>query len=368
MKRFSDFQNLDSQELAANESFQVYVLRRDKNEIIFWETFISMYPEKQADIKQAVEILSLLSFRKKNTTPQFKESELNRLLFTIGHTAPDIDPAVLEKSEPFLKRHRSFVNLFNDYSWSRIAASFAGLLILFTASFYIYLSGQDSEIKYQTAYGQNATFVLPDSSIVTLNGNTRLIHHENWDQDNMREVWLDGEAFFEVKNDSKTRFVVHTRGMDVEVLGTRFNVFNRDDRANVVLNSGKVKVKISSESDTSSVLMMPDEAVEFYRKDNTITKRQVKAEVLTSWRNKLLVFENTPLYKIKEMIEYTYGVDVIFSQNVDASEELAGTIPTDNLEVLLTVLAKSSNLHITRNNDEIIIDKKDPVSNNPKPK
>jgi ferric-dicitrate binding protein FerR (iron transport regulator) len=223
-------------------------------------------------------------------------------------------------------------------------------------------------VIYQTAYGQNTTFVLPDSSVVTLNGNTRLTHHETWDNNKIREVWLDGEAFFEVKNNDRTRFVVHTPGMDVEVLGTKFNVFNRDDKVNVVLNSGKVKVKVSSDRDTSSLLMMPNEAVEFYRKDNTLTKRQVKAEVLTSWRNKILVFENTPLYKIKEMIEYNYGVEVIFTENVDATEALAGTIPSDNLEVLLKVLAKSSNLNISRKNNQIIIDKKDPASNNPKPK
>lgn len=368
MKRFSDFHNLSGHELAADESFQAYVLGRDKNEIVFWETFIGMYPEKQAQIEEAAAILKGLSFQRNNTTAEFKESELNRLLFNIGQTPTDVKSLMHERSEPLSERDRPFLSAFSQNRWSRLAASLAGLIILCSALFYIYTSRQDNPVTYQTAYGQNSTFILPDSSVVTLNGNTRLTHSENWNSNKTREVWLEGEAFFEVRNNQKTRFVVHTSRLDVEVLGTKFNVFNRGEKANVVLNSGKVKVKISSETDTSSVLLMPDEALEFHREKNTVSKRQVKAEVLTSWRNKILVFENTPLYKVKEMIENTYGVEVMFSENVDATEELAGTIPTDNLEVLLTVLAKSSNLQITRNNDKIIIDKKDPVSNNPKPK
>jgi ferric-dicitrate binding protein FerR (iron transport regulator) len=178
---------------------------------------------------------------------------------------------------------------------------------------------------------------------------------------------LDGEAFFDVKHKSmqqNARFIVHIPGMDIEVLGTKFNVFNRADKANVVLNTGKVKVRIVSKEDTSSVVMMPDEALEFSRKDFTVKKRQVKAEVLTSWRNRVLIFEKTPLSRIGEMIEETYGVDVIFSADVDTKEELEGTVPSEKLETLLTVLAKSSNLHITRQEDQIIISKHDRKTKN----
>ena len=362
MKSFSDFIAFSSLELATNESFQAYAFRQAEEDILFWEKFISTHPEKQSEIEEAIEILSQLSFKKNNTPSQFKELELNRLLASISGAEQNGPFFLRSENESESAPHPSFWQRISDKRSYRIAASLAGFLVIFSGvSFFISDIFKDPTVTYQTLYGENATFTLPDSSIVILNGNTRLTHQSDWDGNTMREVWLDGEAFFEVKTkgDSEdTRFVVHTPGMDVEVLGTKFSVFNRDDRANVVLNSGKIKLKIASIRDTSSVLMMPDEAVEFFRKDNSITKKQVKAEVLTSWRNKVWVFENTPLSKIREMIEYTYGVEVIFKSNVDVNEELAGTIPSENLEVLLEVLAKSSNLHITRNKNQIIIEKK----------
>jgi transmembrane sensor len=362
MNGFSDFNDYTSHDFAANESFQSYVIRQRKEDIQFWEDFIRRNPGKQAEMEEAVEILSLLAFKKIKISAGQKELELTRLLFSTGR---------FEKNKKRIfsaninEGNANPQHIF-DHQWSRLAASISGLLILFSAVFFFSnRSWKDNTITYQTSFGENTTFILPDSSVVILNGNTRLTHQAGWNGKNKREVWLDGEAFFDVRHKGQSEnalFVVHTPGMDVEVLGTKFNVFNREDKTNVVLNSGKVKINIASQHDTSTVMMMPDELVEYFRKDRLITKRQVNAEVLTSWRNKVLVFENTPLYKIRDIIEDTYGVHVIFRSNVDAGEKLAGTIPSDNLDVLLTVLAKSSNLHITRNKDQIIIEKKDPVS------
>src|SRR5687768_18186235 len=118
MKRFSDFQNLTSQELAANESFQAYV-RGDKDEIVFWETFISMYPEKRTDVAEAAEILNLISFRQNATPSGFKESELNRLLLTVRQEATDTDIVMHGKSEPFAGKTRSMLYTLAGYGPSR---------------------------------------------------------------------------------------------------------------------------------------------------------------------------------------------------------------------------------------------------------
>lgn len=366
MDSFSDFIDYTSYDFAANESFQSYVTSQRKEDIQFWEDFIRANPGKLATIEEAIEALSLLAFKKAEVPAQHKESELNRLFVSIAeYENKKVIPLYNENKQTLnggtSGRHYAWRN-----KWSLIAASLTGLLIVISAT--LFLSNRflkDEMVSYQTPYGENSTFILPDSSVVILNGNTRLTHQAGWNGNNKREVWLDGEAFFDVRHKGQSenaRFVVHTPGMDIEVLGTKFNVFNREDKANVVLNSGKIKLNIVSNDDTDTLLMMPDELVEYSRKNRIVIKKQVNAEVLTSWRNNVLVFENTPLYKIREIIEDTYGVSVIFRKNVDANEKLAGTIPSDNLEVLLAVLAKSSNLNITRNKDQIIIEKKDPVS------
>jgi ferric-dicitrate binding protein FerR (iron transport regulator) len=353
-----NFVDFTSNGLASNESFQAYVFRQNQEDIIFWENFISAHPAKQAAIIEAIETLSLLTFKKHKNPERLKELEFNELLTAIAQSGRREETPLSDLEKP---HRRSFLNWVLYNPWYKVAAGVSGLLIALSAILYFSRNFfENKNIEYETQYGENASFILPDRSRVILNGNTRLTYRHDWDEKGVREVWLDGEAFFDVTHQGDSpdaRFIVHTPGMDVEVLGTRFNVFNRADKANVILNSGTVKVKIGSDTDTTSVVMKPDEAVEFLRKDQLIIKKQVKAEVLTSWRNRAWVFENTPLYTIGEMIEDTYGIKVLFRSNVDVSEGLAGTIPSENLEVLLTVLAKSSGLLITKNENEIIIEK-----------
>ena len=362
MKRFSDFIDFTAEELAANESFQSYLFRTDEKSIAFWEGFMKAHPEKLAEVREASHLLSLLTFRGAKIRAQHKQSELRRLLASISLHEAKAHGREGTRSTFYSAWAQRLLSL----PLTRMAAAASAIAVLCFLWLYLPSPGV-SDITYQTQYGEKATYVLPDSSIVTLNGNSRLVHRGDWDDDSPREVWLEGEAFFDVTHKStkeNARFIVHIPGMEVEVLGTRFNVFNRHDKANVILNTGKVKVRIASEKDTSSVVMNPDEVLEFSRKDLTVTKKRVKAEVLTSWRNQVLIFENTPLSRIGEMIEHTYGVEVIFTEEVDTTEELAGTVPSEKLETLLNVLAKSSNLYITRQHDQIIISKHDPNSKN----
>jgi transmembrane sensor len=345
--RYPDFHKYTSQNLAADESFQNYALRKNTADIEFWEDFIRKHPERQRDFEEAIELLALLDFRKARMAPD-KQGEFDRLLSAIATTG-----------RPVARGRRTL-----HYMGYRIAASLAGILLLVSAVYYsaTKLFGGES-ITYESGYGQNITCELPDGSTAILNGNSKLVYKVNRDSRNIREVWLEGEAFFDVVhkgNSEADRFIVHIPQMTVEVLGTQFNVFNRDDKANIVLNSGKVKLNIITSVDTSTVVMDPEEAVEYSRTDHKLVRKQVNAETLTSWRNKVWVFENTPLDKIAEMIEYNFGVQTSFGADVDPHEQLAGTVPSENLDVLLAVLSKTSNLHVVRNGSRILITKHNP--------
>lgn len=358
MKCFSDFIDFNAEEFAALESFQAFVFHRNEDDIAFWQDFISSHPGKLPEITEASRLLTSLKFKPLKVGRQVKQDQLNRLLAALPVEAPE-QPR--RGNSENVRLYQLIAQSFTKLQVIRMAAAVSFLALICCAAFYLRETFLDSDsVTYRTQYGENATYLLPDSTVVILNGNSSLVHGADWDQDRMREVWLEGEAFFDVKHrgmTAKSRFIVHTQGMDVEVLGTKFNVFNRKDKVNVVLNSGKVKVRIADSPDTSAVVMMPDEALEFSRKDLTLTRKQVKAEMLTSWRNQVLVFDNTPLSRIGEMIENTYGLRVVFRDSVDATEKLAGTVPCESLDVLLDVLAKSSNLSITRKADQIIIAK-----------
>ncbi len=96
---------------------------------------------------------------------------------------------------------------------------------------------------YRTGAGETKNLLLADHSRVTLNANTSLKVSRNWFSGDRREVWLTGEAFFNIqKTPDRQRFTVHTATLTVEVLGTKFNVTDRRRKTRVVLQEGKVKV------------------------------------------------------------------------------------------------------------------------------
>ena len=107
-------------------------------------------------------------------------------------------------------------------------------------------TGRPQYASERTGYGEMKTIVLPDSSVVILNSNSSLRIPEQWSDAEGRQVWLEGEAYFQVQKQPATvrKFVVHTRQVDVEVLGTKFNVNTRRQQAVVSLEEGKVRLLV----------------------------------------------------------------------------------------------------------------------------
>src|SRR5690606_18122735 len=136
------------------------------------------------------------------------------------------------------ERQRKFITQQN---WYRIAAVFAGLLLVSALLLWVY---RTSDTTYTTAFGEVKTILLPDSSEIILNANSTLSYATHWNKSKAREVFLSGEAFFKVQEkpvaSGYAKFVVHTGNLDIEVLGTQFNVHHRRNKTQVVLNSGKV--------------------------------------------------------------------------------------------------------------------------------
>lgn len=239
----------------------------------------------------------------------------------------------------------------------RAAAVLVGLLLVTAAGYRLLV--HKSWVRHQTFYGELATIVLPDSSTVILNGNSRISYRPQWNK-GPREVWIEGEAYFSVKHTADDRkFIVHSsKEMDVEVLGTEFNVYDRPDATRVVLNSGKVKLNIrKNREETAYVDMDPGELVEFHQ-DLAYEKRSVNAERYSSWINGKVVLENTPFREIAVLLEETYGLSVSVPDTSLYSERFSGTVPGENAEALLKALALSFNLRIKASGNNVIFNVK----------
>jgi ferric-dicitrate binding protein FerR (iron transport regulator) len=218
-----------------------------------------------------------------------------------------------------------------------------------------------AQTQYVTGYAQMQTVVLPDGSEVVLNANSKLSFPTRWQHHSEREVWLQGEAYFQVqketRNGTPVKFRVHTGELSIEVLGTQFSVSGRQENTHVVLNEGSIRLAVPTRTGTENILMEPGEMVEYHQKDKGLIRRRVNAEVYSSWKSNKWILENTSLAQVGKRIEDTYGVKVRIPDRELARESMTGVLPTHSLEKLLEVLSAAYGLKVHRTEDQIILDK-----------
>lgn len=252
------------------------------------------------------------------------------------------------ETQPF--RNRTLKRRHFLYS---AAATLALCMVAYIA---FLLLNTNASVSFQTAYGERQSLTLPDGSEVMLNANSKLTYPEDWDQQAVREVWLEGEAFFHVQEKSREggiKFIVHTQGLDVEVLGTRFNVRNRHQATEVVLNSGKVKLNVEGKE---SLFMEPGDWVEYSLKTQIYDRKQINTETYTSWRNNVLTFEESTLGHIATVLQDSYGYTFSFKSPEIAEKQFTTTLPADQIEILFPMLEESFNLKIIQNGKHITIE------------
>jgi ferric-dicitrate binding protein FerR (iron transport regulator) len=234
--------------------------------------------------------------------------------------------------------------------YAGIAASVAAILCL---SFYLYQNYflYDS---YATSFGMTRNILLEDGSEITLNANSTLKVPKDLAANDLREVWLEGEAFFSIaKKPDHVRFSVHTDNLNVEVLGTQFNVNSRRGNTEVVLSEGSVKLS-SSSNIASTFYMKPGDYVSLLESDTTFRRKVVRPEKYTAWQSNKLIFEDTPLFEVAEKLEDYYGVEIEIHGRDIAGRQLTGTLPNNDLGIVLKSLSASHNLTIDRDGNTII--------------
>jgi transmembrane sensor len=258
------------------------------------------------------------------------------------------------------------VKLVSNRNWLKYAA--AVIFIIGVSWIYIFQSSKNNSVlstpkivakSIKTDYQQRQQMTLPDGSIVTLNANSTLKVSNNWDTDHTREVWLDGEAFFEVlkkPNTGAAKFIVHTSQLNIEVLGTAFNVKSRRGSTEVVLQSGKVKLNKVNSPSFKVIEMIPGDKVKI--SNDVLAKielAKVETEKITSWTNGKIIFENAPLTDVAKSIEDHYGYKVFIKNEELKSLNYTGELLTDMPDIFFSILSKTMNLkvNVTGKNIEI---------------
>ncbi|WP_298551622.1 FecR domain-containing protein [uncultured Parabacteroides sp.] len=226
--------------------------------------------------------------------------------------------------------------------WTRVAAVLLLLLgIGYGIGSWREHSAPDLIVQNQliTAKGSKGRFTLPDGSVVWLNSETKLTYPNQFAGDR-RFVSLEGEAYFEVAKDAKKPFVVQAGEVDVEVLGTCFDLdsYSSGEFVEIALLNGSVK--ISGKAVKEPVCLKPNELFRYRKADQAASVEEAKAGLYADWIKDRLVFDNDSLTDILISMEGRYNMDIECPKQFAASTRLSFTIRQESIEEVMEAMSQ----------------------------
>ena len=357
--------NYSVQDFVLDEKFKVWVLQTDTRYNSFWNSWLAENPEKQPIVDEARRLILLINFEKNHPGNEDFDNIWQNVETVMQEGAEHKFDDILNKGTVISMRGDDQITrqkANRKRFWVRFAAVFIGLLVVSTAVYFI-LAPSYNLREHVTAYGETMTIKLPDNSVVRLNSNSSLKFARDWSENDHRKVWLEGEAFFNIVKkdlgaggkDGRSKFTVQTQNLNVEVLGTRFNVKDRDINTQVVLNSGEVKLEIPNENGILNVLMKPGELVEVSTEHEEIIRKKVEPELYTSWRNNILIFKETPLGEIIDILQHNYGLKIFVQNPLLAERKYTGTFKNPDSEIILESISTLFDVEIIRKEDQVLL-------------
>ncbi len=326
---------MKAEELIKDKTFLAWYNQSDTGSVRLWEDRIKASSEIREIVEEAVILLQLSALKETEPSDEKLMMERNRLMRSIQEEETAMIP---------LQRKRWF-------GW--VAA--ASVLVLLGAV-WVFNYQRKQYPEYRTAANEMREILLPDSSVVSLNHDSHLKLLSAWsEKDSLREVWLDGEAFFTVRHTAgNTKFIVHTDDLKVEVLGTTFNVKKQAELTTVVLESGKVQLS-SEEKPEELIVMQPGQLAEYRRASGAVTQKQVNPEIFTAWKEGKIIFENAAIGEVVMRLSETYGIDVDYSALDETGNQFNGTFPANDITVLLSALSKAYSWQIEQHGQKIVL-------------
>ncbi|GGA83275.1 iron dicitrate transporter FecR [Flavobacterium palustre] len=193
-------------------------------------------------------------------------------------------------------------------------------------------------------YGKTFVITLSDGTVVNMNAGSSLKYPVQFIKGHNREVVLEGEAFFDVTKDKKHPFIVKTRGIDVKVLGTKFNVssYKEETDINTVLIEGSVSLSSASEPNIKEMLV-PGEKGTWNTQKSGIAVEKVDTRIYTEWMTGELVFRKASFRDIIIRLERTYNVTIENNKKELLDKKFNASF-NKNIESIETVLATMSKI------------------------
>ena len=285
MKRMAqDYKTYHAHQLAQDQLFINWVRDGARQSAEPWRSLIEQDPQFAVTVADGVSLVKSMQFAGSAVDTDI-EALWNR-----------IDKSTRTSSKPHIRGRRKWL----------VAATTAAACI---ALFFIFSPGLSGVETVKTERGFTTSLSLPDASVVTMNAGSRLrFDPDRWET--ARKLRLEGEAFFSVTKGST--FTVITDNANVEVLGTKFNVYARHETFEVECTEGRVQVTLA-DSDESQVITSGEMLT---IENGRLFKRPMSATEI-EWLDETYVFDGAPLARVFGELERQFDIKIHRNHNID---------------------------------------------------
>ncbi|MFD2036605.1 FecR family protein [Belliella marina] len=335
----------------SNRYFVKWVKTPDDESDRFWENWLQNHKLHEEAFHKAKSILENIRYAESESSQDRKAVILENIL--AGKTS---------------KIHKGkTLGLGNHSIMPLIYKSIAAVLLIGISFCYfldclpgIGITKETPEVEYLSRtnpFGQKSTFYLPDNSKVILNSGSTIRFPKNFSED-FREVFLSGEAYFDVAADSVSPFLVRSGELYVHVHGTSFNVKAYDgySHVSVALERGLVSVHPSQlEKPTKPYFLKPGEKLVVSRDFEEAHRTGFDYDQEFGWKLGKLVFSESGIGEFVEKLERWYGVNVEIEGKIPSQWSLNGVFENESLENVLKGLSYSRNISYKIQDDKVTL-------------
>ena len=265
-----------------------------------------------------------------NTTQQWQRLETLFATEEILSGDSSLSPAT-STSTPIIQTRKPI----HRYWWAAAAS------VLLMAGTYL-LVRQPMYTTQQTAQNKDS-LLLPDGTRLYLNAHTSVKYPRHFKGDT-REVYVQqGEVFVDVRHMPEKPFTVHLKNVDIEVLGTSFDVKETKQGVKVFVQSGKVRAIYKNKH--QSVILTPGQEADMLLAAESITTRHHRNNNPIAWKTGQLTFDDAPLSEVADILEDYYKVHIVLKGDAVVDKKLIATFHKESLSEVLDILSKTLQVH-----------------------
>ena len=350
-----------------NPEFREWVINPTVASNEFWENWLRQYPEKIQEVKKAKKILKNFPLEYNHLKDEAVDD-----LWKAMESAALKDQSEEVSNDTYLLNSETIISRFDNQRynrkigfWTKSRKIAAGIMLVIGATLgYTTLSTQNQEeqaskkevvmITKENPRGQKSTIYLHDGSKIILNANSKLTFPEQFSP-SARVVNLEGEAFFEVAEDSNSPFKVNTGNLTTTALGTSFNINTKNNRIHVALVTGKVYVSNKAGMQESNLLLNPGEDAFYNGEINELVKGQFDNKEVLAWKNKTIVFKRAGEDYVISVVEDWYDVDITTTNKSSLTWDYSGEFKKMNLYDVLVSIGFTMEFDFEINDQQVTI-------------